>query len=67
MYREDWGFGVDMVVKGIDMKWTGHNSVEVTFQSNVKGTYYIETVNVAKKHLQSIHPKKAVISMLIRM
>ena len=31
--------GVDMVVKGIDMKWTGHNSVEVTFQSNVKGTY----------------------------
>ena len=41
--------GVDMVVKGIDMKWTGHNSVEVTFQSNVKGTYYIETVKRGEK------------------
>lgn len=39
----------DVVVKAIDMKWTGHNSVQITFQSNVKGTYYIETVKRGEK------------------
>ena len=27
---------------GKGMEWTGHNSVKVTFRSNVKGTYYIQ-------------------------
>ena len=39
----------DVVVKAIDMKWTGHNSVQITFQSNVKGTYYIEKVKRGEK------------------
>ena len=39
----------DVTVKAVDMKWTGHNSVQITFQSNVKGTYYIETVKRGEK------------------
>ena len=39
----------DVVVKAIGMKWTGHNSVQITFQSNVKGTYYIEQVKRGEK------------------
>lgn len=31
-------------VTGQGMKWMDHNSVELKFQSNIKGTYYIEKV-----------------------
>lgn len=31
-------------VTGLGMKWLDHNSVELKFQSNIKGTYYIEKV-----------------------
>ncbi len=31
-------------VSGQGMKWLDHNSVELKFQSNIKGTYYIKTV-----------------------
>ena len=31
------------------MKWTGHDSVQLKFQSNVKGTYYIDWVKRGEK------------------
>ncbi len=34
-----------VVVKGKGMEWTGHNSVKITFRSNVDGKYYIKWVS----------------------
>lgn len=39
----------DVVVKIINYGWTGHNSAKVTFESNVKGTYYIKYVKHGDK------------------
>ena len=36
-------------ITGQGMKWLDHNSVELKFQSNVKGTYYIKTVKRGEK------------------
>ena len=38
-----------LVVTGKSMKWTGHDSVQLKFQSNVKGTYYIDWVKRGEK------------------
>lgn len=39
----------DVVVKDVSVKWTGHNKVKITFQSNVNGSYYIEKVKKGGK------------------
>lgn len=36
-------------ITGQEMKWLDHNSAELKFQSNVKGTYYIEKVKRGEK------------------
>lgn len=36
-------------VTGKECKWSGHNSVKLKFQSNVKGTYYVNWVKRGEK------------------